>query len=615
MWQGIACSKVRDRALRLLGRMGLWTKVFLVLLLLLVSTLLTAGWSYYRTLSDQVLSHYEKDMYLSLKQANTIMDLKLLSVVAASELVMQDAGLMRVFESLDSADPYALMAANREIKRILAKYMQPASRIYSYGIVTDYFRFGEGYLPYDRFIDSAVCEAILEANGALVWYPTYDFVEQYDQGDLRGADVADFRYLFAAGRVMNLFEITIQGSAGSVRRPTYDDVLVFLVNFRESFFREGCKMLTDEGSSVAIVAPDGRQVAAIGPFAGALLSDGQWTGRLVGRKRGSETRNVDDERVAVSYDTSQVTGWTLIAATPTALLLNQASSQLAGSLVQFVLPLALISLALAVLVSVAVTRPLNRLLHAFNRTGGGDFQSHEPVRGYGEFATLMRRFNDMNDDIGRLIDENYNIKIHEKDAQLEALSAQLNPHFIYNTLNLINCIAIEEGNAEITRIVRAMSAMLRYTADNPRSEGQLRVELEWLSNYVFIMSQRYEGRFVYASDVDALMLEEQVPRMLLQPFVENAFVHGFRDMEENCTLSVRGYREADRRCFEVCDNGCGLTETSMAAINEGSGGSVGINNIRVRLRIMYGEDNCGIHFEPGAGGVGTLVRIWMPDGQ
>ncbi|MBO9600692.1 MAG: sensor histidine kinase, partial [Cohnella sp.] len=213
--------------------------------------------------------------------------------------------------------------------------------------------------------------------------------------------------------------------------------------------------------------------------------------------------------------------------------------------------------------------------------------------------------------IQQLIHENYEVKLLEKQAQINQLNTQLNPHFLYNTLNLINCIAIEQDNDEIGKLVSSLSRMLQYTVENDKSTGTLRDELEWLEGYVFIMRCRFEGRLDYGCYVESELMNGEVPRLFLQPFVENAFLHGFEHMEEGFVLRISGWRENDRRYFTVRDNGQGMSPERIAEIMAGKGSSVGMRNVHRRLKLMYGEEY-GIEVQSNPGR-GTTILICLPD--
>jgi two-component system, sensor histidine kinase YesM len=573
---------------------------------MLLSVLLMITVTYYQAMKEQVLAQYSKDTHLSVTQTNTIIDLKLQKIEDSSRTIIQDKDMLRIFENINPSSQFDILTSMREVRRILIKYFSSDEWIYAYNIITSYFKFGYGYVPYNEFLSSDLGTKIIEGNGKLIWYPTYDFAEMFQLDYLRGYNT-DFRFLFSAGRVINGFDTT---SNPWVQKASNKDTLILLICLRESFFKDAYAKLLQENGLAFVVTQDRQLVSQGGDDVWDSVKNSQWLPQILREGSGVRQEIINGQQAYLCYDTSQVTGWTLVSAAYTKNLTTKASSWLVSSVIGFVIPLALVSMFLAVLVSLAITRPLKQLFGAIMRTGKGDFTNKIPVQGYGEFSRLISQFNAMNDQIARLIDENYSMKLHEKESQLKALNAQINPHFLYNTLNLVNCMAIERNAREIAGVVRAMSKILRYTVDNTCAEGLLSEELQWLDNYVFIMSCRYEGQIEYICDVEESLLTQKTPRLFLQPFVENAFVHGFKNMQSGCRLSVYGYMEPGYRCFSIADNGCGIPPEHLENLLSGENNAVGIANTYRRMQLMY-EGKCQVEYFSREG-EGTKVVIRLP---
>lgn len=592
--------------MRWLGKVNLGVKVFLVILCLLLTTLIIVSHAYYRTMSRQLITQYSQDMQMRVIQTNTIMDLQLSRMEDNSSIVLQDRDILRILEELRSQNSYEVLSANREVQRILGKYFGGGDWMYAYNILSPSVKLGQSYVPHAEFFTSDLGKRIVEENGRPIWYPTYDFAEQFGLDYLRDVET-DFRRLFSVGRVFRGLDTT---SDPTIRELTFPETYVLLLCIRETFFQDHYAELLQDETMVAMATPGGQILSASGEDARSLVQEAAFFPEILSAGSGTELQSVGADQVVLCYDTSSVTGWTLLSATYTKNLLAGASATLFWSSVGFVIPLALVSLMLAVLVSLATTRPMRQLFRAIGRTGKGDFISKIPVQGYGEFSRLIAQFNNMNDHIAQLIDENYRMKLHEKESQIEALNAQLNPHFLYNTLNLVNCMAIESGTPEIAGVVRALSKSLRYTVDNIHAQGVLRKELEWLESYVYIMACRYEEQLHYDCRVEEDLLEGKVPRLFLQPFVENAFVHGFRDRQEGCRLTVRGRREGAWRCFTIRDNGCGMAPEKLKTLLEGPEDAVGIRNTYRRMQLMY-ESQCHLEIRSELG-MGTMVILRLP---
>ncbi len=600
---------IRDMIAKYRARFSLRTKLFLLFFALLMFTLALSSYGYYNYSLENAVAQYSKDTYQSIRQSNTILDLKLQKIVENSELMNKDKEIYRIFRQINPEDPNDLLRYDRELKRVIGKYFDYNEQVYAQTIMTSYYTFGDGFIPYDQYILSELHQHIVAGNGSLVWEPTYDFVDMYNQEDLANYDIDEYRYLFAVGRVLNVFD----NSSGAINYLPRDiERPVLLVNFKVDFFEAYYRTLLDgEGSMMYfIAAPNGRIVSASGERSEALAKRSDWVAEAVSGKSGIMQVKDKGDDMLVSYDTSQITGWTLISAVRSKDLIPQVSGNIFKMVAKLGAVVLAVSLTLAYTMSMLITKPLNQLMKAIRKTGQGYFATRVPVRGYGEFEKLSRRFNEMNDKIQQLIHENYEVKLLEKQSQINLLNTQLNPHFLYNTLNLVNCIAIEHDNREISRIVASLSRMLHYTVENNKSLGSLQEELTWLESYIYIMRCRFEGGLDYGCYVEPELLQGEVPRLFLQPFVENAFIHGFEELEEGRVLRISGWMEEGRRYFAVRDNGKGMSAERIAQVMSGIGSSVGMRNVHQRLKLMYGEAyGITIQSNPGSG---TVIMICLP---
>lgn len=558
-------------------------------------------------MTQQVITQYSKDMHTRIVQTNTIMDLQLAKLEENSNIVTQDRDIIRALEELDINNAYSIMQSDKEMKRLLGKYFNVGEWVYAYNILSEQVKLGYGFVPHQTVFDSRVGKDIMDARGKLIWHPTFNFAEMFNVEYLEGIDT-DFSSLFSVGRAFRPLDSTSQITAQEIE---LDDTYILLVCFRTSFFSDTYSNLSDDGSLLSIVTPDRRVLSHNNEDALSFVQDASWLPNVLNEGSGTLVVGEGSQQAIVGYDTSKVTGWTLVKGTYIKDLMAEASSELIGSIISFVIPLGLISLLLGMIASLVVTRPLRQLFRAIGRTASGDFTSSIPVQGYGELSKLITQYNYMNERIAQLIDENYEIRILEREAQIDALNAQINPHFLYNTLNLINVISIDHGIVEISKMINALSTILRYTIGHTQTFSTLREELLWLDNYIYIMSCRYEDNLSYEYYIETSILDTIVPRLFLQPFIENAFVHGFRNKQENCKLTLRGFIEGEKRCFLIIDNGCGMKEEDTMKLMDSKNNNGGIHNAYMRMTHMYdGQSRLLIH---SVYGEGTVIDIEIPN--
>ena len=182
-----------------------------------------------------------------------------------------------------------------------------------------------------------------------------------------------------------------------------------------------------------------------------------------------------------------------------------------------------------------------------------------PPESEDEIGFLSKSFNAMSARIANLLRETENAHQREKEHEIRALQAQIDPHFLSNTLDTINWIARERSEQKISRMLTAPVAYLQYSI----SDGlpvTWRDEIQWLTNYVFLQQTRYESRLEVRYDIDPRVLDLATIHLLLQPFVENAIEHGFRARQGEGTIVIRGALENGCVSMEISDNGCGMTE-------------------------------------------------------
>lgn len=275
-------------------------------------------------------------------------------------------------------------------------------------------------------------------------------------------------------------------------------------------------------------------------------------------------------------------------------------------------------LPLLTIISNIVTRPLRQVSEAIQQVSTGDFKQRVEVRTKDEVGEVARCFNKMVDDIGNLINENYVITLKERESELLALQAQINPHFLYNTLDSLYWQATEAENEEIAESILALSQLFRLVLNQGKEEVAISQEMELVSRYLQIQKMRFSKRLHYTILVDEEIKKVHIPKLIIQPFVENAIVHGFENVSTPCMLTVAAKAENDRIRFEIRDSGIGMRQDQIDAIWEEENtryarqriGKYAIKNVRERLELRYHE-----RFElciSSDVGKGTTVVIYIP---
>ncbi len=270
------------------------------------------------------------------------------------------------------------------------------------------------------------------------------------------------------------------------------------------------------------------------------------------------------------------------------------------------------------LLSNVLSRPLARLCVSMDRFRSGDFQERAEVRGEDEIGQLARSFNKMVEDIQRLIDQNYVLALREKESELNILQAQINPHFLYNVLDSLYWRAIDMGNEEMGEDILALSKLFRLVLNQGNDEITVEKEIELVQCYLHIQKMRMEDRLTYEINMAPEILKCRISKLLIQPFVENAVVHGLEDSDVGGFVKVRGYQEGDFLVFIIQDNGVGMQQDEADRILEDADrdrmgdriSHYAISNIQERLRLCY-QEQYQLEITSGKN-KGTQVRLVIP---
>lgn len=332
--------------------------------------------------------------------------------------------------------------------------------------------------------------------------------------------------------------------------------------------------------------------------------------------RGGESKElmVGQERMALSVIENEATGWKIYTMVPYSDISAQVQSLNHSILLSIILCNLLILVCLLV-VSLAITAPVKKLIEAMREVQQGNFDYRIDNKRSDEMGRLMETFNYMVFKIDMLIKEVYQEKLAQKNAELEALQSQINPHFLYNTLDTINWMLLEKKEYEISGIVVSLGEMMKYAISRSSRTVALREEIHHVSNYLLIQKERMEDKLEYEIDIPHQYESVQVPRLILQPLVENAIIHG---IETGGKVSIRVYeREEDGGCWlEVSDNGAGMDEEHLKRLRDGTTEmrmdhrSIGVENVNKRIRLYYGEE-FGLTIESRLG-EGTVIRFCIP---
>lgn len=268
---------------------------------------------------------------------------------------------------------------------------------------------------------------------------------------------------------------------------------------------------------------------------------------------------------------------------------------------------ACILIFLSIQMSKSISRPIKNLQIYMEKFSTGEFSVTAPAKYRDEIGELRRHFNQMAQKVQNLVNRVYAEENLRQKAQLEALQMQINPHFLYNTLDTINWMAETNGQSGIAAVSRALGALMRYSL----LEAQfvpVEQELDAVENYMSIQRYRYGQALHVTLDIDEDIMYENMPKHIILPLIENAMEHGLKDIQGEKILCVTGVLREGNVCITVQDNGKGIEAEKLSGLFcqtvdvEKNHMRIGLRNVDRRMRMIYGEEY-GLHIEsqPNAG--------------
>ncbi len=600
----------------LTSRMKLRTQFLIIFLSLSVFPLILFGSIVYKIVEDAITVQVRGSFVQSMAKERAIIDNELDYIEEFSQKLNTDKRIYQIFSELDAEDALGLKKASNQIYSILNSYKPWGSNIYSTHLVTSYYRFGEtdkNFYPQGTFYESELAKQAKAAQGKMAWIPTYDYIEMFHIPNLKKEQI-EYGSLFTAVRQMNICDVST-GRMERLKEGQENPILV--VNFKEEFL---LSMLEEYGESYVneavyyMVMDNGGHIVCSTnkEYQGGSLYEGEWlaeTEKAAGD--GYEIGKIGGEKYLIAYSKSEITGWFVVAFVPIQELIREINQKIVRLMGIIMVCLAALSIVCSIYISAYLNRKIYGLLTMVDRIGTGKFDMRLPYKEGDEFAFFYEGINRMSQNLQKLIHENYEVKLQQRDFEVMILNIQLNPHFLYNTLNSINWMCLEGEMEKAGGMIVELSRMLQYTSQNNSQTVPLKRDLTWLERYIMIMKKRYENEFKVEISIDEALVECEVPKLFLQPLIENAIVHGFKNLDRPGVLEISAEKRQDNLVFFVEDNGNGMTQQRIKEVMDYKGTSIGVANTDRRIKILYGKEY-GITIESQLG-EGTLIIVTIPD--
>lgn len=569
---------------------------------------------------SQVMKTYENDMVKVasqnvqsiVKTNNNLIDTTLNRIEDASYLMLNNKDCFDCFSNMNSFSVSDFLNEDRVISDVLGKQFAANNTVYAKYLYTSKWIFDTNNTSMKPTIEEiqnfGLDKKASEAGGQVLWLTGYDYGKWFQTEYLSKKENYKYQYPITMVRQMN-FQYSQNGKLYAMKNDQERPVLVVhVLEGTLASLYEGS--VNYEGSIYGVVNEEGRIISSdnkLFPIT-SMVPEG-----ILNLKSSSGYSSYwfNNVEYLLCYDDMEGRDWFSFCLIPMSEVIQTTKEQMQNSQRWITMVLLAASVLIAALLSSTISKPIAALTKAAERVSTGDFSADTPVPRGKDFKILTQTFNHMETEITRLIDENYKISLREKDTQIMALTMQINPHFLYNTLNTINMMAILNDDHETSDLIVSLSEMLHYSFKNTNEKIPLSDEVQWTINYINIMSRRFAGVFETVIDISNELMVYKVPKFFLQPIVENSILHGFEGISGGGILKLGAQKQGDFIVFTVSDNGKGMeTADYENIIQKSREGSIGLTNVYQRLSLIYG-DNYSIDLK-SVPGEGTTFYLTLP---
>lgn len=446
-------------------------------------------------------------------------------------------------------------------------------------------RYGEdvGHLDVDKLIHKNWMSQLESSNGELVWLGIHE-------------NYAEFHY-------RNPYVISL------AKRLNYgENNVVVYMSFKSQFFFDKLNTKQDSNNNLFLLDNQNRIVYnneldnINQPYENTLNIQG---------KDYSVQRDKSGQEDLVAQFSLYNTGWSIVETIPLAVLTEGSSLIFKVTIIVFLISF-FISGIIWFIIASKIVNPIQQLAKVMRKVQGNEGSVITLTDRRDEIGQLTQNFNYMMRRIDRMHQVNLHEQAEKNDAEYRALQAQINPHFLYNTLNSIRWMAMIQQADNIRETVEVLGRLLRNTIKMKETIIPIHKELELLRDYIYIQKIRYNNKFEVIYEMEESIKDYRCLKFILQPIVENAIFHGIEPKEGRGTITIRAFLDKDRVIFEVHDNGVGIPQNILDKLlsdHEDNDG-IGVRNVHERIQRTFGL-NYGLELESAIGDY-TIVRIMQP---
>lgn len=610
--------------LRILFAKSIRREFFILLMLAAAIPLLFTGCFSYVYLSHSAKNEFKNNSDIILKHLSLNIDQFLGKTEAVSLMALNDANVQQVLEDSITGrrgDGIANVRTIEQFIRNMNVLLDNVSGIYIFSSnkVFYYYQYDALGMDYGYLFNTQDWyKKTIEKDGAKVLFGTHKPFQRKNSNEHVISISRAIKKIYTddiIGVILIDIKLDKIEDICSKTNKSNQNVIIMDENGGIIFSSEGFKpadiLNSDKSESEDTLDTDKSKSAGI------LNMDESTLSLILNNQKGNSVANIAGNKSYLNFTTSDYSGWKVIQYVPYGEILK--ASRLTGS---FILIFAGFSLLIAVMLSYTITKSLSKpiigLSNALERVGAGDFSCDIESSRDDEIGKLQKGFNSMVQDLKKLIQRVSQAKVKKKEAELNALQSQMNPHFLYNTLQSIQMKAVVNDQRDIADMVGTLGALLKINTGKGSDIVTLQQELNHVNLYLKIQKIRYGDKLEYTQTIPAEYLSYYTVRFILQPLVENALCHGIEELSQKAEVRLTAGVENDMLVIRVIDTGIGMSSEKLNEIKSilksdiysPNLENVGIKNVNDRIKLYFGEQY-GLDIESEKNR-GTTVYVRIP---
>jgi two-component system sensor histidine kinase YesM len=453
----------------------------------------------------------------------------------------------------------------------------------------------DSFILIDNHIEKEWFRSLVTDSSSAKWFPSdyFDYAEKYNDYLYYIRKIPNRQNLMKISGLLRA-DINIYSIKKILNRALYtENTVALIINSNDEFI-----CFSGEGSQV-------------NPQTASLFSNSM---RYANMRNGFEISNINNRNFITGITDISKTDWKLVIIVPYNDIIKS-NIKIRNRILLLYLFIIPVIIPFSFWIANFSTKRIRNLILHLRNIEHGKFDVQLESDSNDEIGVLIKKFNYTLSKIAVLMDEKYELGKEANIMELKALQAQINPHFLYNTLELINCMAIKRGTYEICQLVTSISRFYRLSLSKGEDFVTIENELEHVKLYIGIQNMRFNNNISLEIQVPVELNKYRILKMVLQPFVENSVLHGIAEKDsETGTIRISGDITDDTISIDICDNGVGMSDDILIGLisdnNTADSSGYGIHNVYKRLKLNFGDkSSISIKSEMG---VGTMVSIKFP---